>query len=391
MNEPVIPPWFVGLAQRCNSIPIQRGFQFGGIEFKLRAELGDAEWLELYLAPAIDAHPRSVPKVTYTLTSLTSDLLLAEIVRSQDSDQTARTLHYRRQFVFGRMRFEGGRSVDYFPELGIAWISDLSTQSLCIVRSSRTQLPAIELARGALELVYRFLLADSWCVYHAGAVQIDNRAYLLVGDSGAGKTTLLLTLIAGGARYVSNERVLVKKSKGVLFARPFPQPVGIGLGTAMRFPELAPLIQRPDRLIHPQYKFDAQRVWSTSPEKWSELPDKLKVLPHELEQLFSVSSAASEVLLTGIIVPRLQRDATEAALQPLDEDCLTQILDRNSVLPHCDTVYPSWLPLHFKVPTEQSRWPSTTDLCGLPSIELTFPTKSNGAILAANLMKMLAC
>jgi len=44
---------------------------------------------------------------------------------------------------------------------------------------------------------------------HAGAVEIDARAHIFVGDSGAGKTSTVAGLLACGAAYLSDEVVLL--------------------------------------------------------------------------------------------------------------------------------------------------------------------------------------
>jgi hypothetical protein len=62
------------------------------------------------------------------------------------------------------------------------------------------------------QFVWRALANDpDWMALYAGAVVIDGRAVLLVGDSGVGKTTLALALRCLGAGILGDEMALVHR------------------------------------------------------------------------------------------------------------------------------------------------------------------------------------
>jgi hypothetical protein len=62
------------------------------------------------------------------------------------------------------------------------------------------------------QFIWRALANDSdWVALYAGAVVIDGRAALLVGDSGVGKTTLALALRSLGAGILGDEMALVHR------------------------------------------------------------------------------------------------------------------------------------------------------------------------------------
>jgi hypothetical protein len=65
---------------------------------------------------------------------------------------------------------------------------------------------------------------------HAGVVEIDGRAWVLVGDSGAGKTSTVAALLACGGAYLSDEVALLDPETGNLV--PFPLPMAIKPWTA---------------------------------------------------------------------------------------------------------------------------------------------------------------
>ena len=54
---------------------------------------------------------------------------------------------------------------------------------------------------------------------HASCVAIGNKGVLLLGKSGSGKSDLALRLIDGGAKLVADDRALLFRKDGVLYAR----------------------------------------------------------------------------------------------------------------------------------------------------------------------------
>jgi len=76
--------------------------------------------------------------------------------------------------------------------------------------------------------------ADVW-VLHAGAVALNGRALLLLGESWAGKTTLVSALVARGGALLSDDYAPVRASD--LCVVPFPRALGVRAG---RVDPLAP-------------------------------------------------------------------------------------------------------------------------------------------------------
>lgn len=73
--------------------------------------------------------------------------------------------------------------------------------------------------------------APDQCVIHAGAVEIDARLVLFVGDTMAGKSSLALHLTAAGRRVFGDDRMIIAAS-----ADAAPTAMALGLARKLRLP-----------------------------------------------------------------------------------------------------------------------------------------------------------
>lgn len=73
--------------------------------------------------------------------------------------------------------------------------------------------------------------APDQCVIHAGAVEIDRRLVLFVGDTMAGKSSLALHLAAAGRRIFGDDRMIVAAPAGAA-----PTAMALGLACKLRLP-----------------------------------------------------------------------------------------------------------------------------------------------------------
>jgi hypothetical protein len=99
--------------------------------------------------------------------------------------------------------------------------------------------PAVRLAllRVAREIATAHALAQGHVHLHAAAISVSKGVLAIAGPRGSGKTTLLLhALLAGGARYVTNDRLFVDLSVGPPLARGMPTIVSLREETIARFP-----------------------------------------------------------------------------------------------------------------------------------------------------------
>ncbi|HEX5136161.1 MAG TPA: hypothetical protein VFY93_04255 [Planctomycetota bacterium] len=102
--------------------------------------------------------------------------------------------------------------------------------------------PALRLAllRVAREIATAHALRAGRLHLHAAALEVDGSVVALAGRRRSGKTTLLLhALLAGGARYVTNDRLFVDLSADPPLARGMPAIVTLRDETLARFPAFA--------------------------------------------------------------------------------------------------------------------------------------------------------
>lgn len=83
----------------------------------------------------------------------------------------------------------------------------------------------------------------------AGAVAIDGRAILIVGEPGIGKTSLALALIDRGANLIGDDSVMLAARGGRLFASPHPQTRGLLEVRNVGLIEYAVAAERPVALL----------------------------------------------------------------------------------------------------------------------------------------------
>ncbi len=83
---------------------------------------------------------------------------------------------------------------------------------------------------------------------HGSAVALNDRGFLIVGDSGAGKTTLATEMMALGAGLVADDWVIIERGRAVGLVMSAPAPIqglvelrGIGIVRMPAFVDQAPL------------------------------------------------------------------------------------------------------------------------------------------------------
>lgn len=88
-----------------------------------------------------------------------------------------------------------------------------------------------------------WLQRQDWLICHAAALEIDGHGVGIAGLSGGGKSTLMLALMdRPGVRYVTNDRLFVKRDNGTVRAAGIPKMPRINPGTIVHNPALHGLI-----------------------------------------------------------------------------------------------------------------------------------------------------
>ncbi len=90
-------------------------------------------------------------------------------------------------------------------------------------------------------------LCDGCLLGHAAGVLLDGRGLALAGTSGAGKSTLALELMNHGARFVSNDRIMVTETDQGLSMFGVAKLPRINPGTALNNPNLEKIVPDADR------------------------------------------------------------------------------------------------------------------------------------------------
>lgn len=226
---------------------------------------------------------------------------------------------------------------------GIFWLIDLEVNCTHIVYSSRTRQPSLEFARTVRNTVVAYLEGEGWVSYHAGAVDTDQGVLMIVGNSGAGKTSLILALLRCGARYIANERLLVRQESAGFKVLGYPMAIAVGIGTARQFRGLSQLVESPDQLLYPRSRFSKSRVARTPPEQQLLLDDKLQLLPEELSQYVGSIGAVRGGLVRSIVVPQVSREPISTTVLPLKQPAVLQVLTDNYMGLKSDNAHPVWV------------------------------------------------
>lgn len=105
---------------------------------------------------------------------------------------------------------------------------------------ARLRAPVTELANGMLHVGFCLLLRELGLFdVHAAVACWRGHAFVVLGDAGAGKTTTLLGLMAAGASYLGDDRVLLREHEGGVELLGYPRDFHVAAATLRAHPELA--------------------------------------------------------------------------------------------------------------------------------------------------------
>lgn len=368
--------WLDNTLKRSARLPNQGEFAIQGL--KIRIDAYDPEvynWVEKYLHPLnLDDSPKT--SLTYSVKLLHSDDIVQSVHRLiGESGVDTVPIFTGRRYV-DRILISKDITVDCDPTFGMLWVTDRSNRSIVLVLSTKVRWPLLEVSRVVRDLISRYLADQGWALFHAGAVHVNDKNYVIIGNSGAGKTSFIIALSAAGAAYISNERVFVKVIDGEVHLLCFPMPIAVGLGTMVQYPELIKYIRSPQYLKYPPRRMDADLIHSHPEYEWSELEDKPQFLPQDLTENFSNKEGVSGGKVDGLIVPSFQKQEP-IKIKSLNEDEVLEIIRNNWFDPQADDVYPPWMPLDFAQPSVDEVNAAITGLMKLKSIQFQFSADKN--------------
>lgn len=142
-----------------------------------------------------------------------------------------------------------------------------------------------------------YLRLNDYLFLHSGAVAKDNKAVLLAGPSGSGKSTLTLGLLNYGYKYLTDEVVVVSRSR--LEAIPFQRPIYI-YGW---LPTISPDVRKDFKF----YRFKERYGKTVQPWQYA-VPQRNAILPK-----------GSGFEVGWIIFPRYNESQKNSFLKPISK------------------------------------------------------------------------
>lgn len=203
--------------------------------------------------------------------------------------------------------------VAWDQELRVFYIVDRNRRAVRVLCRPEELAPR----QGLMRIVREVALRQAWrrgeLILHAAALALGDKGILVAGPKSSGKSTLLIHLLSGGpARYVSNDRVVLRTHRGapgVVFG--VPTIVALREGTTGFFPWLRER-QRARRYRH---------CHTIAESEHAEVPAHLaesivtqpSLTPRQFCELVGVPSAA-RATLAAIVFPRRAADASDGGI-----------------------------------------------------------------------------
>jgi len=152
-----------------------------------------------------------------------------------------------------------------------------------------------------------WLQQRGWLICHAAGLVSGGRALGMAGFSGGGKSTLMLHLLEQpGIRYLTNDRLFIRRQDSQVVAAGIPKLPRVNPGTIVHNQRLHPLIAAAER----------DRLLALSPQALWDLEDKYDVM---IDELYGADRIAQDAPLAAFLVLNWQRDSKQPArLQRVD-------------------------------------------------------------------------
>ncbi len=147
--------------------------------------------------------------------------------------------------------------------------------------------------------LFPLLLGRGYCDLHAAGLHWQGHGFLLVGDAGSGKSTATLALVAAGARYASDDALLLHTGAQGVRAVGFRHKLAIDPVHGERWPALATHWEAPQTEGESKRFVDLDRVFPGSRISWLR-PDVLlfcRIVPQDTIRVKAIAPAAALVRL----------------------------------------------------------------------------------------------
>lgn len=371
------PSWLDLIFEKANKLPYQGDFNIHGLKVNIHSY--DPEtylWIEKYIYPLNLLSEEKNLLSTYSVNIFHSDDLVQAVFNSIVNSEvdTQKISNARR--VVDRISVSEHVTVDCDPAYGMLWVTDRSENSITLVLSVKVRWSLLEISRVVRDLITRFLEDQGWVIFHAGAVQINQKNYMVIGDASAGKTSFIIALLSSGAAFISNERVFVKVENGKARIMSFPMPIAVGLGTMVQYSGLIKYVREPQLCQYPPRRINFSKVQNTAERLWPKLEDKIQFLPQEITEKFSDAAGIAEGNIEGVIVPNF-RKGRSLKVEVLNKETLQKVVKNNHIHREFDEIYPPWMPLPLNWPSNDEVKKTISFLTDLPGIKVRFSADKN--------------
>jgi HprK-related kinase B len=154
-----------------------------------------------------------------------------------------------------------------------------------------------------------WLQQRGWLICHAAALVRDHRALGIAGFSGGGKSTLMLNMLeAPATRYLTNDRLFIRRQQADVQAVGIPKLPRVNPGTIVNNPRLHPLIPQAQR----------NRLMQMPPAELWEMEEKYDVM---IGQTYGADRIAGQASLGAFLILNWQREDHQlTAVERVDLD-----------------------------------------------------------------------
>jgi hypothetical protein len=254
---------------------------------------------------------------------------------------------------------------------------------------SKSAQGAHQALRAVREIYHRSHEGAGALFMHGAAVAYPGGAAIFSGPKGAGKTTLALAACAGGASYVSNDRVGVHLDEQA-WVSTFPMALRVHPGSLIEYPLWAERLgqgvglsrtQEPNRIVAPTVEQRARVCPSDC---------KYELTTAEVERVLGLRTCPAE-RLSVLIIPHLQQDdSPHVRVDPVEPGDASEQFRTQCTSIHEDTWLTPWMQ-DFRAGYQQSRVLEQLDLLvgAIPTYRLRYAPSGTGLRAASEAVRAL--
>jgi len=299
----------------------QRTFSYAGLDIGVETDaVSHLDWLEEFLAPAFLCSTRAPgPRIDLIVDPGRYERWLAAGPSGAEPVAFVLDTGPRRLPAWSTY---AGRVCVHDPDMQVFY-AIAEQRTLVLVAHWRPRLRSA-LMRPLRELAMDAAQQRGGLLLHAAAYAVDGRTAIIAGAKEAGKTSLLTYMLsAGGADYLTNDRLLLAADHGSLLARGLPTVVSIRAGTLDLFPRLWQRVAEARWRLHATLA-ECARADAQPARRWSD--DRLGLTPAQYCAACNCRAVA-EALPALLLFPRRSGRPGGLMLRPLSRIELEERLD----------------------------------------------------------------